>query len=116
VVLLFLKRIPFVMIFYRMLKPHVGNWKEALFLGWFGPVGVAAIYYVSTARDKIGDRLDVDLLWGVVTQLVVFSVIVHGFSAVPLTWLLWRLNKGVRKELEKAMEQKKKRMQQAVYV
>lgn len=57
-----------------------------------------------------------DLLWGVVTQLVVFSVIVHGFSAVPFTWLLWRVNKGVRKELEQAMEQKEKRMQREVYV
>ena len=94
VALLIFKRLPFVMAFHRLLKPHVGNWKEALFLGWFGPVGVAAIYYAATARVKIGEALDMDLLWGVVTQLVVFSVVVHGLTAVPFTWLLWRINKS----------------------
>jgi len=112
VALLIFKRLPFVMAFHRLLKPHVGNWKEALFLGWFGPVGVAAIYYAATARVKIGEALDMDLLWGVVTQLVVFSVVVHGLTAVPFTWLLWRINKSVRKGLEQAMEKKLKRMQQ----
>jgi NhaP-type Na+/H+ or K+/H+ antiporter len=36
---LFLRRIPAIMLSYRFMPDICRNWKEALFMGYFGPIG-----------------------------------------------------------------------------
>ncbi|GAB4517220.1 MAG: cation:proton antiporter [Anaerolineae bacterium] len=83
-VLLF-RRIPVLL----LLLPLLSNLKrlpDALFLGWFGPIAVAAIYYANLMEH----RLNEPLIWTVTSLVVAVSVVVHGMSAVPLTRLYGR--------------------------
>lgn len=57
--------------------------KDALFLGWFGPVAVAAIYYGSLFEYKLSNPF----IWDVVSLVICSSVVVHGLSSTPLTRL-----------------------------
>ncbi|MFA7387717.1 MAG: cation:proton antiporter, partial [Thiohalobacteraceae bacterium] len=44
VAVLLLRRLPFLLILKRWI-PELQDTKDALFLGWFGPIGVAALFY-----------------------------------------------------------------------
>jgi NhaP-type Na+/H+ or K+/H+ antiporter len=46
--ILALRRIPAVMVVARWV-PEIRTMKEALFVGWFGPMGIGAIYYALKA-------------------------------------------------------------------
>ena len=59
---------------------------EIAFLGWFGPVGVAALFYATFAHR----HLHVAYAWELVSLVVLTSVLAHGLSAYPLTRLLGR--------------------------
>ncbi|OJJ45467.1 hypothetical protein ASPZODRAFT_134125 [Penicilliopsis zonata CBS 506.65] len=98
VLILFFRRIPAIMMAYRFI-PHVcQDWKEALFMGYFGPIGIGAISYVEYARRLFPDPgesdVEINNLTGamipVVYWLVLFSIIVHGVS-VPILSLLYRV-------------------------
>lgn len=90
-VLLF-RRIPAIFLTYKIMPEVVANWKEALFMGYFGPIGVGAVFYVEHARDQFpklgeGDDEETDLVRAmgpVVYWLVVFSIAVHGLSIPAL--------------------------------
>jgi sodium/hydrogen antiporter len=82
VAVLLLRRLPAVL----ALNPLVGQTrglKDALFLGWFGPIGVAALYYASLAPRMAG----VEEAWVVGSLAITVSVIVHGLTSGPLTRL-----------------------------
>ena len=79
-------RRPPVLLLLRPLLPGLGSWRDALFMGWFGPVAVAALYYASLAEHRLGDPL----VWDAVTLVVCASVVAHGVSAVPLSRLYAR--------------------------
>lgn len=53
--------------------------RDKLFLGWFGPVGVAAIYYALHTVEKTGDHE----VWHLVSLVVAFSVLLHGVTSGP---------------------------------
>ncbi|MBL0708049.1 MAG: cation:proton antiporter [Sulfurimonas sp.] len=53
-----------------------------LFIGWFGPRGIASILYVMTVAHKI-EVID-NIVFAVITLTIVLSIILHGFSAKPL--------------------------------
>jgi NhaP-type Na+/H+ or K+/H+ antiporter len=58
----------------------------SLFLGWFGPRGVASILYIFTVLDAEGIP-GVDLIYDVAMITVLFSIYVHGVTAAPgATW------------------------------
>ena len=59
----------------------VASWREAAFAGWFGPVGVAALFYAALADRRTGD----DRYWIVASFVVAASVVLHGVTAYPLT-------------------------------
>lgn len=63
---------------------------EALFLGWFGPVGVAALYYANLSLRETG----VEEAWTVGSLVICASVLVHGVTATPLTRLYGRRVSG----------------------
>ncbi|KAH6681124.1 Na+/H+ antiporter 2 [Plectosphaerella plurivora] len=87
-VLLF-RRIPAIMITYKFMPHSIRNWREALFVGYFGPIGVGAAFYVEHTRhvypalDSTGDEEVNNLLRAIgptVYWLAFFSIVVHGLS------------------------------------
>lgn len=73
---------------------QVEHWQHAAFVGFFGPIGVSAIFYLYIAREFLAEvvydghqRADAtkeyEVLEVVVWFLVVCSIVVHGLS-IPL--------------------------------
>jgi sodium/hydrogen antiporter len=93
------RRIPIMM----MLKPVIKdlkNWREALFAGHFGPIGVGALFVAIMARAELetggstplsvipteGENLEIiRLIWPITTFLVICSIVVHGSSVAVFT-------------------------------
>ncbi|TQV92944.1 hypothetical protein V2A60_003734 [Cordyceps javanica] len=90
-VLLF-RRIPAIFITYKLMPETCKNWKEALFMGYFGPIGVGAVFYLEHSRHLFpklgaGDAEETNLtraIGPVVYWLVIFSIVVHGLSIPAL--------------------------------
>lgn len=79
-VLLLLRRPP-VLLLLRPLLPQVRGWKEAAFVGWFGPIAVAAFYYAALMEHRLGEPL----IWDVVSLVICASTLAHGTTAATLT-------------------------------
>lgn len=47
---LFMRRVPALLLTYRAMPRAVRTWREALFMGYFGPIGVGAVYYLQSTR------------------------------------------------------------------
>ncbi|BEI82911.1 hypothetical protein CcaverHIS002_0307790 [Cutaneotrichosporon cavernicola] len=87
--ILLFRRLPIILALYKWI-PDIKTFREALFSGWFGPMGVGAIFISTLARHHIphpepdGDTSQVDLLQEtivpVVSFLVLASVVTHGLS------------------------------------
>jgi sodium/hydrogen antiporter len=80
VAVLLLRRPP-VLLLLRPLLPFAHHRPDALFVGWFGPIAVAAIYYGTLMEHQ----LQMPLIWDVVSLVICASVVAHGMSATPLT-------------------------------
>ena len=86
---LLLRRLPAVL----ALRPLLGELRETrdiLFLGWFGPVGAAALYYAAFSLHDTG----IEEVWIVVSLIICSSVLIHGLTDTPLTKLYGRLPPG----------------------
>jgi NhaP-type Na+/H+ or K+/H+ antiporter len=60
------------------------SFRSKLFIGWFGPRGIASILYVMTVAHKI-EIVDINsTLFSVITLTILLSIILHGLSAKPL--------------------------------
>jgi NhaP-type Na+/H+ or K+/H+ antiporter len=55
-----------------------------LFVGWFGPRGLASVVFALLAFDALGGH-DADVVLTTITLTVLLSVIAHGVSAAPLS-------------------------------
>lgn len=78
-----------------VLRPHlrgVRSLPDALFMGWFGPIAVAAMYYAAMMEHRLGEPL----IWDVVSLVACASVVAHGISGAPLTRLYGRINARTR--------------------
>lgn len=72
-------------------------WSTTIFLGWFGPRGLATVVFMLVAFERLGDMPSE--IADVVVLAVLLSVVVHGLSATPLSnWLSARIE--ARKEVE----------------
>lgn len=111
IVIIFLRRVPAVLAL-KPFTPDVKTWREALFCGHFGPIGVGAIFAAILARGDVEahythEETPIDLsdlspthphyqlleiIWPVVCFVVIVSIIVHGSSVAVLT-LGKRLNR-----------------------
>lgn len=61
------------------------KWPTVLFLGWFGPRGLATIVFGLLAAEELGaDSAVMADVAGVIAFTVLFSVFAHGFTAGPL--------------------------------
>lgn len=100
-VVLILRRLPASLI-AQYFCPDIKNWKEALLVGHFGPIGVSAIFGCIIAISELeaevlnithGPSINypddheyyqlIRILWPMVTFMVLVSIIVHG-SSVPI--------------------------------
>ncbi|WPY96487.1 cation:proton antiporter (plasmid) [Limimaricola variabilis] len=73
-----------------VLAPFMGvKRRDAVFFGWFGPLGVAAIYYALYAREMLHDPRT----WTITSAAVTASVLLHGMTASPGVILYGRLAK-----------------------
>ncbi|MBE3110759.1 MAG: cation:proton antiporter, partial [Acidobacteria bacterium] len=95
ILILLLRRIP-IMLALKPLIPDIKTWREALFAGHFGPMGVGAIFIALLARAELEHGAAVPLaklppsdspnytlirlIWPIVTFIVITSIIVHGSS------------------------------------
>ncbi|ELZ05465.1 cation:proton antiporter domain-containing protein [Natrialba asiatica] len=80
--ILLLRRLPMMLLFHRYIRP-INDSRDALFAGWFGPIGIAALFYATVAHRILG----IELVWSVATLVIASSVLVHGVTATPFTKL-----------------------------
>lgn len=78
--ILLLRRPPLLLALAPLL-PALRDRREALFMGWFGPVAVAALYYGSLMEHQLGEPL----IWDVVSLVICASALAHGMTAATLT-------------------------------
>lgn len=98
---IFFRRIP-IMMALKPAIPDIKTWREALFAGHFGPIGVGAIFVAMLARGELEHDNPVPLgevptdpstpnfvlftlVWPIVTFMVISSIIVHGSSIAVFT-------------------------------
>ena len=55
-----------------------------LFIGWFGPRGIASILYVMTVAHSVESNMIDKKLFAVISVTILLSIILHGLSATPL--------------------------------
>ncbi|KAH7631794.1 alkali metal cation/H+ antiporter Nha1 C terminus-domain-containing protein [Sordaria sp. MPI-SDFR-AT-0083] len=102
IMVILFRRIP-IMMALKPFIPDIKTWREALFAGHFGPIGVGAIFVAILARAELEHEDPVPLadissinpanphfhlirlVWPIVTFLVVSSIIVHGSSVAVFT-------------------------------
>ncbi|CAJ2506881.1 Uu.00g080670.m01.CDS01 [Anthostomella pinea] len=94
------RRIP-VMLALKPIIPDIKTWREALFAGHFGPIGVGAIFVALLARAELETEHTIPLaelpspnephyqtillVWPIVTFMVISSILVHGSSIAVFT-------------------------------
>ena len=98
---IFFRRIP-IMMALKPVIPDIKTWREALFAGHFGPIGVGAIFAAILARAELEsdtttplnvlptdpsteNYLVVQVIWPLTTFLVITSIVVHGSSIAVFT-------------------------------
>eukprot|EP00897_Mesotaenium_endlicherianum_P005313 jgi/Mesen1/480/ME000101S10699 len=88
---LLLKRLPAVLAFspfIPQLRQEEGGKRamisQAAFAGFYGPVGVGALFYSTQAYEELKE----DSYFHVISFVVFASIIIHGVSAAPLSRLL----------------------------
>lgn len=97
---IFFRRIP-VMMALKPVIPDIKSWREALFAGHFGPIGVGAIFAAILARAELEhdsptplavlpekgseNYAIVQIIWPLTTFLVITSILVHGSSIAVFT-------------------------------
>ena len=85
---LIFRRIPALV----LLKPFLGKisrWPRVLLVGWFGPIGVAALFYAVLSIKKAGYEKAVPITLAVITA----SVLIHGLTSVPFSRLYHKNDK-----------------------
>lgn len=103
--ILLLRRIPIVLAMHKWIH-QIEHWQHALFVGFFGPIGVSAIFYLYISIEFLETYLVVDgemredarhleeVMRVVIWFLAICSIVVHGLS-IPLGKLGWQLPRTV---------------------
>ncbi|PNS19271.1 sodium/hydrogen antiporter [Sphaceloma murrayae] len=100
ILVLLFRRIP-IMLALKPIIPDIKTWREALFSGHFGPIGVGAIFIAILARAELETDTTtplaelppegfphlniIELIWPVTCFLVICSIVVHGSSIAVFT-------------------------------
>lgn len=83
---LLLRRLPAWLLLRRWM-PWTRPLPQALFAGWFGPVGAAALFYACDAQAQTG----IGAIWPAVSLAAAASVFAHGITGTHLSALLGRV-------------------------
>lgn len=111
ILVMLLRRLPVVLVLRRRI-PQIEHMRQALFVGFFGPIGVSAIFYLFVSLEFLQEmhnpttgmvhqdaaRLQ-DIMRVVIWFLAVCSIIVHGLS-VPLGKLGYYLPRTLSSALD----------------
>lgn len=100
ILIILFRRIP-IMLALKPIIPDIRTWREALFCGHFGPIGVGAIFISILARAELEHDEPTPLaelptpdhpnytivacIWPVTTFLIIASILVHGSSIAVFT-------------------------------
>ncbi|KAF8940621.1 hypothetical protein BGZ58_005580 [Dissophora ornata] len=113
IVVLLFRRMPFAIAMKRFI-PALATYREAAFAGWFGPIGVGAVYLSKVAAEmtnpnNLGDNpYNVErlqrvhsVIYPVVMFLVFSSVLIHGVT-VPLLHLQYKYTRTWSRKREES--------------
>ncbi|KAF1948695.1 hypothetical protein CC80DRAFT_377898, partial [Byssothecium circinans] len=97
---LFFRRIP-IMLLCKPIIPDIKTWREALFAGHFGPIGVGGLFIAILARAELETDTTtplaelppegfphlniIEMVWPITCFLVICSIVVHGSSIAVFT-------------------------------
>ncbi|KAG8625009.1 hypothetical protein KVT40_006760 [Elsinoe batatas] len=103
VLTLLFRRIPIMLAVYRF-TPDIRTFNEAIFCGWFGPMGLGGLFLAIEARAMLETgtasplphppkysepyspkHLAIELIWPIVSFVVMSSTFVHGLSVLVLS-------------------------------
>lgn len=99
ILILLFRRIP-VLLALKPWIPDVRTYREALFCGHFGPMGLGALFLSMEARAQLetGTSLadphppahspfkhTIDIVWPVVSFIILGSIMIHGFSVAAIS-------------------------------
>lgn len=108
ILILLLRRIPFIMSIHKKI-PQIEETHQAAFMGFFGPIGVSAIFYLYVSLDFLNNvtdngavRPDAERLKAIMHVVVWFlaicSIVVHGLS-VPMGKVGYHLPRSLSRAL-----------------
>lgn len=113
ILVLLFRRMPFV-VALKPFIPALGTHREAAFAGWFGPIGVGAVFFSKvtagmTNPNNLGENphnverlLRVrSVVWPIVMFLVLSSVLIHGVT-VPLLHLQYKYTRTWSRKREES--------------
>lgn len=100
ILVLLFRRIP-IMLILKPIIPDIKTWREALFAGHFGPIGVGGLFVAILARAELEteettplaelppegfEHLNIiEMIWPITCFLVICSILVHGSSIAVFT-------------------------------
>lgn len=103
IIVIFLRRIPAVMVLKPFI-PDIKSWREAIFVGHFGPIGVGAVFAAILSRAELEASITeeptplkqippkgsehwqlIACVWPMTCFFIVTSIIVHGSSVAVIT-------------------------------
>ncbi|KAI8319594.1 Sodium/hydrogen exchanger, partial [Martensiomyces pterosporus] len=88
---LFLRRLPVVVLLTKI-TPAFRNYRQSIFAGWFGPIGVGAIFFAETVLEEIEKEPENfhirsrEIIQPIIIFLILSSVLVHGIT-LPLVYI-----------------------------
>ncbi|KAI9205259.1 Sodium/hydrogen exchanger family-domain-containing protein [Polychytrium aggregatum] len=77
VAILVVRRLPVIVALYRYMNAPLFSVPEAIYVGWFGPMGVGALWYMAAAKLALPDD---EWIVPVVSFLVMASVLIYGIT------------------------------------
>lgn len=87
--ILLFRRLP-ALILLKPFLSKISRWPRVLLVGWFGPIGVAALFYSVLSIKKAGYEKALPITIAVITA----SVIIHGLTSIPLSRLYNRYDQN----------------------
>ncbi len=98
ILILFLRRLPALLLLMPIMPQFRKKIYSVLLMGWFGPIGVAALYYAVLSKDKA----HFENAWIIPSLIVAASTVVHGLTSVPFEKLYHNSTEGTneRENLE----------------
>ncbi len=84
------RRIPALLLLMPFLPKFRRKVPDVLLMGWFGPIGVAALFYSVLSKNETG----LQEAWIIPALIVFASTVIHGITSIPLEKLYHRQTKN----------------------